>query len=154
MVYATQEVLNFWNQHLTGRSHRDRIRDSAQASFAKLMHHDTLQLELQQVSNHLHGGDTGGSPQGGEVQGAREGIGVAEEQHGGDPATGVLQREARLIHLVLLNLAADKVVHATGGVDLGLELAGDVGQLGALEDVEVVVGGVAAGVTLGANGGT
>jgi hypothetical protein len=46
------------------------------------------------------------------------------------------------------------VVHATGGVDLGLELAGNVGQLGALEDVEVIVRGVAAGVALGADGGT
>lgn len=45
-------------------------------------------------------------------------------------------------------------MHATGGVDLGLELAGNIGELGTLEDVEVVVGGVAAGVALGADGGT
>lgn len=45
-------------------------------------------------------------------------------------------------------------MHATGGVDLGLELARDIGQLGALEDVEVVVGGVATGMALSADGGT
>lgn len=115
---------------------------------------NALQLELQQVADHLDSTDAAGGPQSREVEGAGEGIGVAEEQHGRDPATSVLQREARLIHLVLLDLAADKVVHATGGVDLGLELAGDVGQLGTLQDVEVVVGGVATGVALGADGGT
>jgi hypothetical protein len=46
------------------------------------------------------------------------------------------------------------VVHATGGVDLGLELAGDVGELGALQDVEVVIGGVATTVAFSSNGGT
>lgn len=44
-------------------------------------------------------------------------------------------------------------MHAAGGVDLGLELAGDIGELGTLEDVEVVVGGVTAGVAFGADGG-
>lgn len=38
-------------------------------------------------------------------------------------------------------------------VDLGLILAGHVGGLGAREDVEVVIGRVAACVSLGANGG-
>ena len=45
------------------------------------------------------------------------------------------------------------MVHGAGRVDLGLELARDVGQLGAGQDVEVVVGGVAAGVAFGADGG-
>jgi hypothetical protein len=44
-------------------------------------------------------------------------------------------------------------VHAARGVDLGLESTGNVGELGSLEDVEVVVRGVAAGVALGANRG-
>lgn len=113
-----------------------------------------LQLVLQQVADHLTGSDARGSPQGREVQGAREGIGVTEEEHGRDPATSVLQREARLIHLVLLDLATDQVVHATGRVDLGLELAGDVGKLGTLEDVEVIVGGVATSVTFSSDSGT
>ena len=108
---------------------------------------------MQQVADHLTGSDARGSPQGREVQGAGEGIGVTEEEHGRDPATGVLKREARLIHLVLLDLATDEVVHASGRVDLRLELAGDVGELGALEDVEVVIGGVAASVALGSDGG-
>jgi hypothetical protein len=45
------------------------------------------------------------------------------------------------------------VVHAALRVDLGLVLAGHVGQLHAREDVEVVVGGVAARVALGADRG-
>ena len=45
------------------------------------------------------------------------------------------------------------MVHGAGRVDLGLELAGDVSQLGAGQDVKVVVGGVAAGVAFGADGG-
>lgn len=113
-----------------------------------------LQLGLQQVGNHLTSGDARGRPQCREVQGAAEGIGVAEEEHGRDPATGVLERKARLIHLVLLDLTADQVVHTTGRVDLRLEFTWDVGQLSSLKDVEVVIGGVAAGVALGANGGT
>lgn len=112
-----------------------------------------LQLPLQQVGDHLAPSDARGSPQGREVQGAGESIGVAEEEHGRDPATGVLEREAGRVHLVLLDLAALQVVHGAGRVDLGLVLAGHVGKLGAGEDVEVVVRGVAAGVALGADGG-
>lgn len=113
-----------------------------------------LQLELQQVAHHLARSNAGSRPQSGEVEGAAKGIGVAEEQHGRDPATGVLEGEARAVHLVLLDLAADQVVHGTGGVLLGLEGSGDIGQLLAVQDVEVVVRGVTAGVALGADGGT
>lgn len=42
-------------------------------------------------------------------------------------------------------------MHAACRVDLGLEFAGDVGQLGAVQDVEVVVGCVTARVALGAD---
>lgn len=45
------------------------------------------------------------------------------------------------------------MVHAARGVDLGREVAGGVGPLLAGKDVEVVVGGVAAGVAFGADGG-
>jgi hypothetical protein len=45
------------------------------------------------------------------------------------------------------------MVHRAGGVDLGLEVARGVGELGAGQDVEVVVGRVAAGVALGSDGG-
>lgn len=65
-----------------------------------------LQLKLEQVGNHLTSGNARGRPESREVQGGREGIGVAEEEHGRDPATGVLEREARGLHLVLLDLAA------------------------------------------------
>lgn len=114
----------------------------------------SLQLKLQQVGNHLASGDARGLPQCREVQGAAEGIGVTEEEHGRDPATGVLEREARLVHLVLLDLTADQVVHATGGIDLRFEFTGHVGQLSSLKDIEIIVGGVATAVAFGANGGT
>lgn len=45
------------------------------------------------------------------------------------------------------------MVHGTGRVDFSFEGARDVGKLRASQDVEVVVGGVAAGVTFGADGG-
>lgn len=112
-----------------------------------------LQLKLEQVGNHLTSGNTRGRPESREVQGGREGIGVAEEEHGRDPATGVLEREARGLHLILLDLAAAQVVHGAGGVGLGLVGARHVGELGAVQDVEVVVRGVTAGVALGSDGG-
>lgn len=92
-------------------------------------------------------------PQRGEVEGARKAVGEAKEEHGGDPASGVLEREAALGHLVLLHVATAEVVDAAGRIHLGLVRAGDVGQLGAAEDVEVVVGRVAARVALGADRG-
>lgn len=112
-----------------------------------------LQLHAQQVGNHLTTSDASSRPQGREVQGAGEGIGVAEEQHGRDPATSVLESEAGRVHLVLLDLAALQVVDGTGGVGLGLEGARNVGQLGSGEDVEVVVSGVTTSVALGTDGG-
>lgn len=45
------------------------------------------------------------------------------------------------------------MVDAALGIDLWLVGPGGVGELGAEEDVEVVVGGVAAGVALGADRG-
>lgn len=111
-----------------------------------------LELALEQIGNHLTSSDARGSPQGREVKGAREGIGVSEEKHGRDPAAGILEGEARGLHLILLDLTAAKVVNATGRVDLGLVGTGDVGKLGALEDVEVIVCGVASGVSFSADG--
>lgn len=92
-------------------------------------------------------------PQRREVERAGQAVGKAKEEHGRDPAARVLEREAGLGHLVLLDVAAAQVVDASRGVDLGLVLAGHVGRLGAGEDVEVVVGGVAAGVAFCSDGG-
>jgi hypothetical protein len=47
-----------------------------------------------------------------------------------------------------------QVVHASLRVHLGFVRAGDVGELGALENVEIVVGGVTASVSFGADGGS
>lgn len=112
-----------------------------------------LQLELQQIPNHLAARHARRRPQRREIKRGGERVGVAKEQHGRDPAARVLEREAGRVHLVLLDLAAAQVVHAAGRVDLGRELAGHVGQLRAGQDVEVVVGRVAAGVAFGADGG-
>ncbi len=43
-------------------------------------------------------------------------------------------------------------MNTTGRVDLGLVGTGHVGELGALEDVEVVVCGVTSGVSFSADG--
>ena len=44
------------------------------------------------------------------------------------------------------------MMHRALGIDLCFEAAGAESQLSALDDVEVVVGGVSAGVAFGANG--
>lgn len=112
-----------------------------------------LQLELHQIANHLPSRYPRRRPQRREIQRRRERIRVPKEQHRRNPAARVLEREARRLHLVLLDFATAQVVHGAGRVDFGLELAGDVGELCAGQDVEVVVGGVAAGVAFGADGG-
>lgn len=112
-----------------------------------------LQLSPKQVRDHLPGGDPRRVPQSWQVQGAREAIGVAEEQHRRDPSPGVLEREARRLHLVLLDLAARQVVHAALRVHLRLKRSWRIGQLRALQDVEIVISGVAACVSLGTDGG-
>lgn len=98
-----------------------------------------LELGLEQVGNHLATSDDRGAPQGREIQGAEERVCVSEEEHGRDPAASVLKGEAALGHPVLLDVAAAEVVHASGGVDLGLKLAGDVGRLGARQDMKVII---------------
>ena len=128
-------------------------RGKESPAYSAMQIRNDLQLELQQVANHLPPSHPRRRPQRREIQRRRERIGIAKEQHRRNPAARVLEREARRLHLVLLDFAAAQVVHGAGRVDLGLELAGDVGQLGAGQDVEVVVGGVAAGVALGADGG-
>lgn len=112
-----------------------------------------LDLASQEVANHLDSSDVGSAPQGRDIEGAEEAVGEAKEHHGRDPAAGVLEGEAVLGHLVLLDVTAVQVVDLTGAIDLALKLAGDVGPLLAGQDVEVVVSGVAAGVALGANSG-
>lgn len=46
------------------------------------------------------------------------------------------------------------MVNGALGVDLGVVGSGGEGELGALENVEVVVGGMASGVAFGTDGGT
>lgn len=111
-----------------------------------------LQLTLEQVANHFPPRDPCRLPQRGKVKSARQAVGKAEEKHGGDPTAGIFESKAAVGHLVLLDVAAAQVVDASCRVDLGLVGSRDVGRLDAGENVEVVVGGVAAGVALGADG--
>lgn len=113
-----------------------------------------LQLSPCQIRDHLPARDPRRPPQRREVQRARKRVRVAEAQHGRDPTARVLEREARIVHLVLLDRAATQVVHASLRVDLRLVRAWAVCQLRPGEDVEVVVGCVPARVPFGADGGT
>jgi hypothetical protein len=94
-------------------------------------------------------------PQSREVEGTGKAIGETETKHGRDPTTSVLESKASIIHLVLLDLAAAQMVHAALGVDFGLVVSssGRVGGLSSLENVEVVVCGVATTVSFSSNGG-
>lgn len=114
---------------------------------------NSSQLPLEQISNHQLARDAHRLPQRREVERAGEEVGEAEEEHGRDPAPGVLEREAGVGAPVLLDVAARQVVHRPGGVHLGLVLARHVGTLLARDDVEVVVGCVSPAVAFGADGG-
>jgi hypothetical protein len=124
----------------------------AEESGSAVKIHYPLQLPLQQITNHLATSDPCRRPQRREVQSRRESVGVSEEKHRRNPAARVLESEAGRIHLVLLNIATAKVMHRSCRVDLRLKCAGDIGQLRAGQNVEVIVGGVAAGVAFGADG--
>lgn len=112
-----------------------------------------LELSPCQVPDHLLAREPGGTPQSRHVQGARQPVGEAKEQHRRDPPASILEREAALGHLVLLDGATAKVVDGAGWVNLGLVLPGDVGGLGSGKDVEVIVGGVTAAVAFSTDGG-
>ena len=106
----------------------------------------TLQLPPRKVRSHLSCGDPSHSPQRRDIQCARQAIGEAKAQHGRDPSPRVLESEASTFHLVLLDGATVKMVHAALRVDFRLIRAGGVCELSPFQDVEVVIGGVAAGV--------
>jgi hypothetical protein len=62
-------------------------------------------------------------PKSRKVKGAGKAIGETETKHRGDPTTGVLQSEASIVHLVLLDLTTAQMVYAALGVDLRLVVA-------------------------------
>ena len=72
----------------------------------------------------------------------------AKRQHKRNPTLSELQRPTTLVHLVLLDVATTKMVHGAFGIAFLDERVRWVGPLLALEDVEVVVGGVATRVAL------
>lgn len=111
-------------------------------------------LEPNQIPDHLACRDSHIQPERREVQSAREEVGKAEKKHRRDPAPGILESEARLRHLVLLNRAARQMVLAAGRVDPGLKFSRIVSKLSAGKDMEVVVDRVAAAVTLGSHCGS
>ena len=114
----------------------------------------SLQLPLQQIANHLPTRYPRRLPQRRDIQGTRQAIRKAKEQHRWDPTASVLHREAPFGHLVLFDIAASQVVYATWRVYLCFVLAWHVSELCASEDVEVVVRCVTAGVALSTNSGT
>ena len=131
-----------------------RARTAPLLSFQDLTR-GRLHLSNPQVPDHLPPRNPRRLPQGREIQRTRQSIGEPKEEHGRDPATSILERKATTIrHLVLLHVAPTQVVHAAPRVDFGFVGSGDVGRLRAEEDVEVVVCGVAAGVSFGADSGS
>lgn len=109
------------------------------------------QLEAQQVRHHLARRDPRRPPQGPKVKRARKGICIAKSHHGRDPAPSVLERKTGAVHLVLLDGAAHKVVHAARRVPLRLVRSRCVRQLFAAQDMKVVVGRVSTSVSFSAN---
>ena len=110
-----------------------------------------LQFPPQQIRDHLPARHPGSPPQCREVQGTREGIRVAKAQHRRDPAPSILERETRFVHLILLDSAATEMVYAALGIDFRLIGSWRVGELRTGQDVEIVIGGVSACVTFGAD---
>ena len=94
-------------------------------------------------------------PQSREVKSTGQAIGETKTKHWRNPTTSVFKGETRIVHLVLLHLSAAQVVNSTLRIHLGLVVTSSrqVGSLGALENVEVVISGVTAGVALGSDGG-
>jgi len=92
--------------------------------------------------------NSNGMPQRLPIECTSERIGKAKRQHKRNPTLRELKRPTTLVHLVLLNVSTAKMVHGAFGIALLDERVGRVGPLLAFEDVEVVVGGVAARVAL------
>lgn len=105
----------------------------------------TSELRSQQILNHFPPGNPCRRPQSSPIQRTTKRVRIPKPQHGWDPSTCILERKTRRFHLVLFDFAAFQVVDGAGGVNLWCERggAGRVGELGAVENVEVVVGGVA-----------
>lgn len=113
-----------------------------------------LQLAPQQIANHLSTSDPSRPPQSREIQRRRESISIPKAQHRRDPASGVLKRETGFVHLVLLDGAAMKMVHAPLRIDLWFIGARRIGELGASQDVKVIISCVSACVAFCANRST
>lgn len=65
----------------------------------------SLKFPPQQVRDHLSASDPGGPPQRWKVQSTRQCIRVSKTQHRRDPPPCVLEREARVVHLILFDCA-------------------------------------------------
>lgn len=135
----------------TASSYNPPFNPNIQMNFVIGPHNHGLKLTLEQVTNHLPPSDISSLPQRGEIKRTAQPIRESKEQHGRNPPTGVLECKAAVGHLVLLRHATLQVVHRASGIHLSLVGSGDIGGLHAGENVEVVVGGVAASVTFGAD---
>lgn len=107
---------------------------------------------MQQIPNHFPPRHPSHLPRRRKIHRARQRIGIPKRKHARNEAYRVLERETRGFHLVLLDVAAAEMVHGSLRVDFGLERARGEGELGSLDDVEVIVGCVAACVAFGSDG--
>ena len=69
-------------------------------------------------------------------------IRISKEQHWRNPSSRILQRKAICRHSVLLHIASTKMMNRSNGIHFGIVGSWFVCELGALEDVKVIVGSV------------
>mmetsp|Transcript_21261 Transcript_21261/g.66531 ORF Transcript_21261/g.66531 Transcript_21261/m.66531 type:complete len:206 (-) Transcript_21261:14-631(-) len=112
-----------------------------------------LNLQLQELLDCALSVDVKGLDEGVEVEGAEEGVGNAKGKHGGNKATRVLQRKARVGHAVLCGRTCRHDVHVARLVYLLLKVRCLGAPLFSVKNDKVVCCKEAAGVTLGAGDG-
>ena len=105
-----------------------------------------LHLPPRQILQHLPPRDHRCPPQSEEIQRTTKRIRISKPKHRRDPAPSILEGETRFVHLVLLHCTPFKMMHRALRVDFGFILSRHVSELGAADDVEIVVSGVTAGV--------
>lgn len=111
-------------------------------------------LEPSQILHNLSSSNIRSSPESWQVQGAAQAVCKSKEQHRWNPSSCVLQSEALVIHLILLDCSTVKVVNATLRINFWLKASRSVSQLGSNENMEVIIGCVATGMAFGSNSGT
>lgn len=112
-----------------------------------------LQFPFCEIQQHLPASHYDCPPERREIKRACQSICEAKPKHRRDPTSGVFKSEARFVHLVLLDFPTAKVVDAALRIDFRhiRSRSGGVSQLGAFQDVEVVICSVSARMPLGSD---